>query len=100
MTMSKTAALKVARSAVSFHGSGTSWTIYGPYRATDLSGPSTSVSATDYWKARARRAAWVAEIAATLMGLDPEVIAYHAYNDGENRIEALLDAAIREGKAA
>jgi hypothetical protein len=99
-TMSKTAALKEARRLVSISGSGTSWQIYGPYRDTDLSGPSTSSSATDYWKARARRAKWVASIAATLMGLDSDAVEHHHFMTGEERIEALLDAAIRESQKA
>jgi hypothetical protein len=99
-TMSKTAALKEARRLVSISGSGTSWQIYGPYRLTDLDGPSTSVSADSYWNARRRRGAWVADIAATLMGINPDGIEHHYFMTGEERIEALLAAAIRESQKA
>lgn len=68
-TYSKTAALAKARTAVSAPiGRGTSWTIYGPYRYADISGPSTEGNDSSYPASAARRARWVARIALALMG--------------------------------
>ena len=73
MSTSKTAALKTARQAVGHPvGQRTSWQVYGPYRATDLNGPSTALNADSYHMARARRTRWVAHIALTLMGYEGE----------------------------
>jgi hypothetical protein len=101
MTMSKTAALKRARRLVQIDGRGNSWTIYGPYYMTPdrLDGPTTTRSADSYWSARAKRAVWVAEIAAELMGIDPyEVGAYKSLHTGFENAQMLLEGAITASK--
>lgn len=67
--MNRREALLTASQYVSIQGRGTSWTIIGPYRVSDLDGPSTEGTATSYQKAVARRTAWRAAIALTLLGL-------------------------------
>jgi len=83
--MTKTAALKIARNAVSMpSGRGTSWVIYHPYRhATldDLRGPSTSRNASSYAGALAMRSRTVADITLSLMGInsiDAQAAIYNA----------------------
>jgi hypothetical protein len=93
MALSKTAAIREARTCVSIDGRGTSWNVYGPYRNSDLSGPSTSLSAASYEQARRMRATWVADIALTLMGYSDEesVGEPHAQSwNGITRVEDLV----------
>lgn len=72
-TLSKTAALREARKCVSHPiGQGTSWSLYGPYAYSDLTGPSTERHSDNYWRAMALRRAWVTDIALTLMGYDAD----------------------------
>ena len=68
--MSKTAAIKSARPMVGISGRHTSWQITGPYDCANPDGPSTTHNADSYTKAAQHRAAWVAEIALNLMGVD------------------------------
>ena len=69
--MTKTESIRIARKAVSSPiGSGTSWTLYGPYYADKPNGPSSENHADSYWSARAKRTEWVAYIALVLMGYD------------------------------
>jgi hypothetical protein len=67
-TMTLMAAIKAARKHVSISGSRASWHVYGPYRSSDPSGPSTEITCDSYTKARTRRTAWRAAIALALMG--------------------------------
>jgi hypothetical protein len=68
MQMSKTAAIRESAGATSIVGSGTSWQVYGPARVTNISGPSTAISADSYSKARRIATQWRAEVALALMG--------------------------------
>lgn len=74
--LSKTAAIREASKHVSISGRGTSWHIYGPYRASEPSGPSTEHHADSYTKAVRIRAAWRAEIALHYMGALTEDASY------------------------
>lgn len=67
-TMSKTAAIREAMGHVSICGSGTSYHVYGPYRASEPRGPSTEITADSYPKALRARCGWRAQIALALMG--------------------------------
>lgn len=94
---SKTAAIREARGYVSIDGRGTSWFVYGPYRNSDLSGPSTSLTAASYEQARGMRAVWVADIALTLMGYSDEdsVGEPQAQSwNGVSRVEALVSLSV------
>lgn len=95
-TVTKTEALKIARAAVGHpHGHGTSWKIYGPFRVTDIGGPSTSTEADGYSKAVARRAVWVARIALAQMGKLDEDAEYTIYNHGPGSALALVNAVVK-----
>jgi len=99
--ISKTAALKVAQKAVSApQGAYTSWALYGPFSADDLSGPSTELHATSYSEALDKRASWVATIAASVLGLpnrdqDVDVAIYMATGSAKERLEAALAQVAR-----
>lgn len=98
-TMSKTAAIAKARTAVGQPiGRGTSWQVYGPYYYDKLSGPTTAVNADSYWKARSARTDWVAEIALVLMGWetnDAQMAVYSARDRGwQTNVHALVAHAI------
>mgnify|MGYP000846155824 FL=1 len=80
--ISKTAAIREARRHVSIQGSGTSWQIISPFCTDNLSGPSTSTTATSYFEAQARARSIKARIALTLMGRFDENADYAIYNDG------------------
>lgn len=80
--ISKTAAIRKARRHVSIQGSGTSWQIISPFDSKNLTGPSTSTSATSYFEAQARARSIKARIALTLMGRFDENADYAIYNDG------------------
>ena len=103
--LSKTAAIKKASTVVSIWGSGTSWTVCGPYYATDLSGPSTERNEVSYTKARLTRTAWRASIALALMGInstDVDAAVYYAAHDGSGpvTVAALVNVGIAESKRA
>jgi hypothetical protein len=67
--VSKTAAIRATQNAITVHGAGTSWTLYGPYYSDKLDGPSTSQSATSYDAARRAAAQWRARLTLQAMGL-------------------------------
>jgi hypothetical protein len=67
--LSKTAAIRATQGAITIHGAGTSWTLYGPYYSGKLDGPSTSRSATSYDAARRSAAQWRARLTLQAMGL-------------------------------
>lgn len=97
MKMSKTAAIKIARDAVSQPiGNRTSWMLIGPYRANDIEGPTTEINADSYWSALAKRTKWVAFIALVLMGYDAADVDYwtHELCGRETTINGLIDACI------
>jgi hypothetical protein len=97
--MKKTEAIAIARKAVSAPiGSGTSWTLYGPYYSDKPNGPSTENRASSYWQARAKRTEWVAHIALVLMGYDSTDAAVEtneAVSDGYTDVSSLVDYCIR-----
>ena len=80
--LSKTAAIREARRHVSIQGSGTSWSITSPFYDDNLSGPSTSTTATSYFEAQVRARSIKARIALNLMGRFVENADYAIYNDG------------------
>lgn len=103
--LSKTAAIKKASTVVSIWGSGTSWTVCGPYYDADLSGPSTERHVNSYTKARIARTAWRASIALALMGInstDVYAAVYDAAHDGSGPVTlaALVNVGIAESKRA
>ena len=67
-TISKTAAIRQAMGHVSICGSGTSYHVYGPYRAAEPRGPSSEITADSYPKALMARCGWRAKIALARMG--------------------------------
>lgn len=99
--LSKSAALREATAYVSIAGSGTSYHIYGPYRAAEPRGPSTEVTATSYVQAVRIRSGWRAEIALAMMGrLDEDAhwALERAKNDpyGDHSTRALVDYVLRQ----
>lgn len=67
---SVTQILKAARKAVSLEGGGTSWTIVMPYSYDDLSGPYTTMTASNFWKARSVASNCKLSIALTVAGVE------------------------------
>ncbi len=98
--MSKTAAIREARSHVSIQGRGTSWLIISPFDSGDLTGPSTSTTATSYFDAQARARAIKARIAITLMGRFDENADYAIYNDGYGpmTLEDLVEIGLKASR--
>lgn len=95
--LTKTAAIREARSCVHIMRAGrTSFEIVGPYIMNRLSGPSTSMSADSWVKARRVRAVWAAEIALSLMGklTDQARIAIDRASDEDCSIPALVAAGL------
>jgi len=99
MTMSKTAAIREARTFVGMptRRSSTDYVVYAPYHSNKPHGPSTELQADSYQKCLARRSSAVASIALHLMGrLDIEADAaieseiYDCYK--QNTIETLVSA--------
>ena len=91
-------AMKLARRAVGKPcGSGTSWSVYGPYTSSleGLSGPSTALHADSYWSARAKRAEWVAYLTLRLIGLSQEDADAAYYATGETSIEGIVEAVLK-----
>jgi len=96
MKMSKTAALAAASRAVGAPvGERTSWQVIGPYRDTDIDGPSTTASASSYTQARAIRTRWVAQIALALMGVEDDgYIVHHMDGSARAMVDAVLDSVV------
>ena len=96
--LSKTAAIKEARGYVSIHGSGTSWSICGPYRTSDPDGPYTEVHTCGYSEAVQIRKIWTVELALWYMGKDTEDVTYkirRANEDCPCSISKLIDIALQ-----
>lgn len=89
--MSKTNAIALARSYVSIHGSGTSWSVFGPYQSSMPDGPSTERCADSFNFARRIASAWIANIALHLMGR-ASVNAYFAIDDA--RADGIADVRV------
>lgn len=102
--LSKTAAIAQATRCVDMWGSGTSWTINGPYHDDDPSGPSTDVTADSYHKARIIRARWTARVAVALMDLpsDPELDIERYFDDWSTakNVRDAVDYAIEQARHA
>lgn len=100
MVMSKTAAIKAARKAVSapIRHDSTSYSLIGPWDWSELRGPTTEKTATSYEDALSKRARWVASIALSLMGkMDDEgVAAYAIFDSDEKSVESLITHALQE----
>lgn len=97
-TMYKTAAIKLAQSYVGMpQGRGTSWQIHGPYRYSNLSGPTTSISATSYPQAILKRRNLVAFIAGHLMGLPAADVYFAAYDFGKGSVKDIIDSVTKGG---
>ena len=100
--LSKSAALRATRGAVSIvRCDRTSYLIMGPWSIDDMSGPSTQQQADSWPKARKIAAAWRAECAACLMGIEAEIsvpaIQWAAYSEGIDDVGSLIDAAVEAG---
>lgn len=105
MAMSKTAAIREASAYVAIVGSGTSWEVYGPYRLSDLTGPTTSVGWDSYQKARLCRTKWRAEIALSLMGRLDDETRFGAEAEasdpyGDHTVRGMVDGAIKRAEDA
>jgi len=68
MPLSKSAAIRESAGVGNISGRGTSWQVFGPYRVTEPTGPSTAITADSYAKARRIATQWRAEVALCLMG--------------------------------
>lgn len=101
--LSKTAAIKEARSLVSRpqEFGATEYVVYGPARDNDPYGPTTCAQDNSYFDARERRTAWVARVAMALMGHDSDDAGYEVDNAARehgmarNSVEAIVDAALQ-----
>lgn len=102
MALSKTAAIRESANAVSISGSGTSWQVYGPHKATNHTGPTTAVSATSYVKARRCATEWRAEVVLALMGLwsdDVQIaIGYHGINSDATTLADYIAIGLKAAK--
>jgi len=95
--MKTSTAIRIARAAVSQPiGSGTSWTVYGPYTRNMPNGARAEHSASSYAQARAARTVWVAEVALALLDVGFEV-QVEAPNDGTT-VEQLVAAGLRKSR--
>jgi hypothetical protein len=93
----KTAAIAKAAKAVSIWGSGTSWTVCGPYSYSNVDGPCTETNCTSYQAARGRAAAWRARVALSLMGKltdEAEEAIYAAREDGIGDVRSLVNVGL------
>lgn len=95
--MNKSSAIAYARSHVSIHGSGNSWSVFGPYHSSMPDGPSTERSADNYRTARRIASAWIATIALHLMGrasVDGYFAIDDARTDGIADVRTLVDIGL------
>jgi hypothetical protein len=99
MTLSKTAAIREARTYVSLphRRSATDYVVYSPYRHTDPTGPSTEMQADSYPKALGRRTEQVAYIALTLMGIDTTDVWLEAGRRGYDRDGSTVEGLVADG---
>lgn len=87
-------AITTARAAVGLPvGSGTSWTVHGPYFRNLPLGSRTERHCSSYAQAVANRTQWVAEVALALLGVGLECEVY-AGQDG-NTVEQLVTVGLR-----
>lgn len=91
--MNKTQALRTASRAVSYWGSGTSWTISCPWDRANPQGPSTEIQCDSHAKARITACRIRAGIALALMGQYTDDTAYTLY-DRIGSTRALVNAAL------
>lgn len=99
-TMSKTAALALARRAVCapIRRSSTDYVVYGPYRSSEPHGPGTEAQRNTYPQARDLMTGWRAEVAAcAVLGRPLRDVEWHAGDrvagSVGHRLEAILRAA-------
>lgn len=71
--MNKASALALAQKHVHIVGR---WTVIGPYRDSDPTGPYTEISKPTYAAALNLRTAWVASLALRMMGIEDEDVDY------------------------
>lgn len=98
MTITKTAALKIAAKHISLVACGHQYQVYSPYNWDDLDGPNTAGPSHDYSAARAVRAALVAYLALYLLGHQGENLGWtlrDARDDGIGSARELVDFALR-----
>ena len=74
--LSKTAAIRESANTTSISGRGTSWQVCGPHKFTNPSGPSTTINADSYTKARRIATQWRAKVALVLMGVWSEDVMF------------------------
>lgn len=100
--LSKTAAIRESANAISISGRGTSWQVYGPYKVTNPSGPSTTINADSYTKARRIATKWRAKVALVLMGVwsDDVMFAVEEFHDHHYGGSTLADYITAGLKAA
>ena len=97
--LSKTAAIRGSANATSISGRGTSWQVYGPYKVTNPSGPSTAINADSYTKARRIATQWRAEVALVLMGVWSEdvmiAVESHDHHYGGSTLADYITAGLK-----
>ena len=97
--LSKTAAIRESANAISIIGRGTSWQVFGPYSFDNLSGPSTTINADSYTKARRIATQWRAEVVLELMGLLSDDVMYavesHDYHYGGRTLADFVNAGLK-----
>lgn len=103
MSMSKSVAIREARSLVSRpHRYGpTDYVVYGPYRASEPYGPTTTAQRDSHPAAMRVRTCWIAEIALSMLGkldewsrdcLDDN---HPAYRFGGYTVESIVNAGLK-----
>ena len=95
--MNTTQAIATARAAISIHGSGTSWTVIGPY--SEVGGPYTEVRRTSYAAASRLAADWKYQIALMALGCSSDD-AFFASEDRYGPWEPLVRRYAREKRVA
>lgn len=104
-TMSKTAAIRAARRAVTgiARRSSTEYVYYAPFYPDQPHGPSTECKSDSYWRARGTRSRTIAGIALHLMGYSDEAIYAAGESDGgsvEDIVNETIARVSRERQAA
>lgn len=99
MALSKTAAIREASRYCSIYGSGTSWTVTGPYQVSNPNGPYTESHTNSYEKARSIRTKWRAELALHFMDQDSrianvELDQYDVWRHSDNSVRAIVTRAL------
>ena len=97
--LSKTAAIRESAKAISISGRGTSWQVYGPYKFTNPSGPSTTINADSYTKARRIATQWRAKVALVMMGVWCEevmlAVEFHDHHHDGGKLADYITAGLK-----